>query len=215
MPSDEGGKCSFRLSPPYVPSTRPVLASTAVTMNGITWVPLIWPIPVIPGRALTGMSGPRASAGQDNSRCGSRSGWCEQPHHSLSTLTVRTDHDLPRIWNAISALSLYRAITYKSGGSVRASWSRFLPAACGRYAAPGGTGDQPSPARDLFAHSRGLGTDGRRGPRQGGGAWPIQRHGIRHLDRQRATLAVMFLRPHERIRRDQVSKTAVKFSGPR
>jgi hypothetical protein len=26
---------------------------------------------------------------------------------------VRTDHNLPRMWNGISALSLYRAITYK------------------------------------------------------------------------------------------------------
>lgn len=26
---------------------------------------------------------------------------------------VRTDHDLPQLWNGISVLSLYRAITYK------------------------------------------------------------------------------------------------------
>jgi hypothetical protein len=95
---------------------------------------------------------------------------------------VRADHNLPRIWNGISALSLYRAITYQSGGSVRASRSRFLPATRGRYAVSGGAGHQPSPARDIFAYRRGLGAHGRRGPRQRSGAWPLRWHGIRAPD---------------------------------
>ena len=38
---------------------------------------------------------------------------CERAHHSVRARMVRPDHNLPRIWNAISLLSLYRAITYK------------------------------------------------------------------------------------------------------